>query len=76
MSSEAVTTRSPIRRAVAGLAAAAAIATLGVGITAAEHGSASGSETSHSALRPAQCWYKGWFLESGVWYYGWFLEDC
>jgi hypothetical protein len=28
------------------------------------------------AMRPSECWYKGWFVEDGIWYYGWFLESC
>ena len=32
--------------------------------------------TDAQAMRPSECWYKGWFLEDGIWYYGWFLESC
>ena len=70
MSSAIVATRSPIRRAIAGLALLAAVGA-GTGVVASEH-----NATGKAGAMPAQCWYKGWFKEGGVWYYGYFKEAC
>jgi hypothetical protein len=70
--SAAAVTSSPIRRAVAALALAASLGAAGV--AAVETGAVSGGKAG--AMPPAQCWYKGWFLEGGTWYYGYFKEAC
>lgn len=74
MSSQVVATRSPIRRAIAGLALTASVAGAGAGAVALEHGA--GAHPGKSGAMISQCWYKGWFLEGGTWYYGWFREAC
>lgn len=74
MSSQAVAPRSPIRRAIAGLALTASIGAAGVGAVAHEQGA--GSHAGKSGAMASQCWYRGWFLEGGTWYYGWFREAC